>query len=46
MRALALRLIVIEEIGNGKKNVFIKNIVQNGWRGDASPTSPPDSLHV
>ena len=35
-----------EEVRNYKKILFIQNIVENGWWGDAYaayPTSPPES---
>ena len=40
LRALGVRLIVIEKVRNYGKIVFIKNMFQNGWWGDASPTPP------
>ena len=40
MRALGLRLIVIEKIRNYGKVVLIKNTFENGWWRDASPTFP------
>ena len=30
-----------EEVRNYRKTLFIQSIVENGWWGDASPTSPP-----
>ena len=33
-------MIVIKEVRNYGKIVFIKNIVENGWCGDASPIYP------
>ena len=37
-RALGVRLIVIEKVQNYGKIVFIKNMFENGWWRDASPT--------
>ena len=42
MRALGMKLIVIERVQKYGEIVFIKNMFQNGWRGDASPTLPLD----
>ena len=33
-----------EEVRNYRKTLFIQSIVENGWWGDASPTSPPPPL--
>ena len=41
MRALGVRYIVIEKVRNYEEIVFIKNMFQNGWWGDASPSPPP-----
>ena len=41
MRALGVRLIVVEKVRNYGEIVFIKNMFQNGWWGDASPTPLP-----
>ena len=41
LRALGVRLIVIEKVRNYGEIVFIKNMFQNGWWGDASPTPSP-----
>ena len=35
-----LRLIVIEEVGNYGKIVFIKNVVENGYWGEMHPPHP------
>ena len=43
MRALGVRLIVIEKAQNYGGIAFIKNMFQNDWWGDASPTLPLDS---
>ena len=45
MRALGVRLIVIEKIQESGEIVFIKNMFQNGWWGNAflspRPQDPP-----
>ena len=41
MRA-GVRIIVIEEVRNDEKIVFIQNIVKNDWCGNASPAYPLD----
>ena len=41
MRALGTRLIVIENVRNYGEIALIKNMFQNGWWGNASPTPPP-----
>ena len=40
MRAMGVRLIVIEMVQSYGKTVFIKNMFENGWWGNASPTPP------
>ena len=39
-RALGVRLIITEKVRNYEKIVFITNMLQNGWWGDASPKPP------
>ena len=39
---LCVWIIDIEEVQNCGKTVFIKNIVENGWWGIASPASPSE----
>ena len=41
MRTLGVRLIVNEKAQNCGKTVFIKNMFENGWWGDASPMYTP-----
>ena len=43
MRALSVRLIVIEKVQNYGKIVFIKNMFENGWWGDTSLPPHPGS---
>ena len=42
MRALSVRLIVVEKIQNYEKIVFMKNVFENGWWG-CIPHIPPGS---
>ena len=41
MRAQGVRLISIEEVRNYGKIVFFKNLVENGWKGECIPLTPP-----
>ena len=43
MRAEGVRLIVIEKVRNYGKIVFIKNMFENGWWGDASAPARTDN---